>query len=221
MKTLIIVPAYNEELNIPSLAKRLEEIGRDYLIINDGSRDSTKEMLDEMNLCHLDLPINVGLAKVTQIGFKYAVDYGYDQAIVIDGDGQHPPEYIALLLDKLAQGYDYVIGSRFIEKKKPWTLRMIGSRFISMLIYIKTGKVIVDPTSGMRALGKRVLQQFSEEMNFIAEPDALVSLLKNKMEICEVQVDMVDRNEGVSYFASPLKSMKYMIEVFISIIFLQ
>ena len=183
MKSLIIIPAYNEANNVPDLVKKIEELGYEYLVINDCSTDNSVEVYDKNAINYLNLPLNLGLASVTQAGFRYAEYHNYDCAIVIDGDGQHPPFNIEKLLNKIEKGYDYVIGSRYVEVEKPWSLRMIGSRIISFFIFIKTGKKITDPTSGMRALSKKVMHEFSENMNFIAEPDALVYLLKKGFNV--------------------------------------
>lgn len=221
MKVLIIVPAYNEEKNIPMLVKKLESFSYDYLIINDCSKDNTGKLLDEMRLNHIDLSNNMGLAGVTQVGFKYANDYAYQAAIVIDGDGQHNPDYIGSLLAKIEEGYDYVVGSRFVEKKQPLTMRMLGSRLLKLCIRIKTGAKVTDPTSGMRAVGNKLIAEFAHSMNFVAEPDALAYVLHSKFKVCEVQVEMNDREEGASFFQSPLNTLKFMINVCMSIIFIQ
>lgn len=221
MNVLVIIPAYNEAENIPNLMKKINELGYDYLVINDCSQDESGILLNSMKLNHLDLPINIGLAGVTQMGFRYAYENNYDAAIVIDGDGQHPPFYIQSLLDKLNEGYDYVIGSRFVEEKKPWSLRMIGSRLIGFAIKLKTGQIINDPTSGMRALGKKVIKEFAYEMNYVNESDALTHVLKNKLKVCEIQVSMEQREGGTSYFDNIIKSGKFMLNVLISIIFIQ
>lgn len=220
MKTLIIIPAYNEAKNIPNLINKIAELSYDYLIINDCSTDESAFILDKEMLCHLDLPINLGLASVTQVGFKYAAENNYDCAIVIDGDGQHPPIYIESIIQKISEGFDYAIGSRYFKIDKPWTLRMIGSRILSFAIKLKTGKKISDPTSGMRALGKKTILEFSENMNFIAEPDAVTYVLRKKLSVCEVQVSMEERDEGISYFASPIRTLKFMTNVLMSILFM-
>lgn len=217
-KILVVIPAFNEEKNLPGVLQELNQYDFDVLVINDCSTDHTEDVLKEVN--HLQLPVNVGLAGVTQIGFKYAYENNYESAVVIDGDGQHDPEFISSLVEELDNGYDYIIGSRFVSEKKPFTMRMIGSRILSFCIYLKTGKKINDPTSGMRVLRKRVLKEFSENMNFIAEPDAVTYILKRDYKVKEVQVKMKDRTEGVSYFHNPLKSVKYMYDTIISIIFL-
>ncbi|MEF9892027.1 MAG: glycosyltransferase family 2 protein [Anaerorhabdus sp.] len=221
MRVLIIIPAFNESENICELAREIEALDYDYIIINDCSTDLTAKILDDNNLNHIDLPINLGLAAVTQVGFNYANDKNYDCAIVIDGDGQHPPKYIEKVVLKITEGYDYVIGSRFLEKKKNWSMRMIGSRLISFAIRLKTRRRFTDPTSGMRATGRNTLMEFSKSMNFIAEPDALTYLLKKKLRVCEVQVDMNERDEGESYFSNPFKSIKFMFNILMSIIFIQ
>ena len=217
-KILVVIPAFNEEKNLPGVLQELNQYDFDVLVINDCSTDHTEDVLKDVN--HLQLPVNVGLAGVTQMGFKYAYENNYESAVVIDGDGQHNPEFISSLVEELGNGYDYIIGSRFVSEKKPFTMRMVGSRILSFCIYLKTGKKINDSTSGMRVLGKRVLKEFSENMNFIAEPDAVTYILKRDYKVKEVQVKMKDRTEGVSYFHNPLKSVKYMYDTIISIVFL-
>ena len=125
MKTLVIVPCFNEASNIVALIEDIKSYGYDYLVINDSSTDNTLTILKEHHYHYLDLVNNVGIAGVTQIGFKYAADHDYDCAVCIDGDGQHPPKYIHTLISAIGEGYDYVVGSRFIDEKKPWTMRML------------------------------------------------------------------------------------------------
>lgn len=221
MKTLIVIPAFNEEKNLPSLIKEIKKYGFEYLIINDSSTDGTSGLAKASNFNILNLPINMGLAGVTRIGFMYAKDNNYDCVVCIDGDGQHDPKYISSLTKEIENGNDYVIGSRFIEKKKNYSLRMIGSSILTFLIKVKTGKTIKDPTSGMRALGKEVINEFANSMNYYAEPDAATHLLKKRYKVKEVQVEMNDRQNGESYFISPLKSIKFMLSEVISILLVQ
>jgi len=221
MRTLIVIPAYNEQDNIVNLVKEIKKYDYDYLIINDCSTDNTPQILDENGFVHLDLPVNLGLAGVTRAGFMYAHDYGYDCVLCIDGDGQHPPVFMSSLIKEVENGYDYVVGSRFVEKKKPLTMRMLGSRLLCFLIYLKTGRKVTDPTSGMRALGRKVIERFDHSMNFYAEPDAMCHLLHNGYSVKEIQVDMKERKAGVSYFANPFKSVYFMLCEILSIIFIQ
>ncbi|MBQ6478100.1 MAG: glycosyltransferase family 2 protein [Erysipelotrichaceae bacterium] len=221
MRVLVIIPAYNEQDSIVSLIQEVKEYGYDYLVINDCSTDSTNDLLKQNRISHLTLPINLGIAGVTQVGFMYASDHDYDCVICIDGDGQHLPRYMADLLNEIEKGNDYVVGSRFVSEKKPLNMRMLGSRLLCFLIRLKTGHKVSDPTSGMRALGKKVIQEFSRSMNFYAEPDALCHLIHKGYQVKEVQVEMKERESGVSYFHNPLKSIYFMLSVSLSIIFIQ
>lgn len=221
MKVLIVVPAYNEADNI---VKTIEDIkqntNNDYVIIDDCSKDNTYEICKEHNFNVLHLPINYGLTSGVQIGFKYALENNYDALIQFDGDGQHMAEYVDIMAQELENGYDIVIGSRFVTEKKPYTARMIGSRLISFFIKITTGKRIKDPTSGMRMFSKTVFNDFANSMNYPPEPDMLACMIKRGKKIKEVQVEMRDREFGESYL-NPIRSMKYMLEMCISIVFIQ
>ena len=221
MKTLIVIPAFNEEKNLPSLVKEIKGHGFEYLIINDSSTDGTSELAKASNFNILNLPINMGLAGVTRIGFMYAKDNNYDCVVCIDGDGQHDPKYISSLTKEIENGNDYVIGSRFVDKRKKLSMRMIGSSILTFLIKVKTGKTIKDPTSGMRALSKKVIDEFADSMNYYAEPDAVTHLIKKGYEVQEVKVEMMDRQNGESYFISPFKSIKFMVSEVISILLVQ
>ena len=221
MKSLIIIPAFNEEESIEKVVENIESYGYDYLVINDGSTDNTGKILDEKGYNHLDLAFNVGLAGVTRVGFMYGHDNDYDCVINVDGDGQHPVEKVKELVEEIENGYDYVVGSRFVSERKPFSLRMIGSRVLCALIKLKTGKTVTDPTSGMRALGRKIIGEFSENMNFFAEPDALCYILQRGYKVKEVQVSMLERQGGESYFVNPFKTIKYMVSEILSIVFVQ
>ena len=148
-KILLIIPAYNEAENIPWVIEELKQLENvyDYVIINDGSKDNTKAICEEMEYNCVDMPINVGLAEVFRTGMKYAARHGYSMALQYDGDGQHDPHYIACMVEKMKQtNADVVIGSRFAEEKVCRSLRNLGSYIIQALIKITTGKRISDPT---------------------------------------------------------------------------
>lgn len=223
MKTLIIVPAYNEALNIEKTIKDINQNASefDYIIINDCSKDNTKQICEENNFNVLSLPVNYGLTSGIQLGMKYAYKNGYDVAIQFDGDGQHQAKYLKDLVNEIKQeNCDVAIGSRFVTNKKPHTMRMIGSNLISGAIRLTTFKKIKDPTSGMRAYNKRAIEMFVKNASLTPEPDTLVYMLKKKLKIKEVQVEMKEREFGESYL-NPIKSIQYMINMFFSIIFIR
>lgn len=221
MKVLIIIPAYNEAQNIEKTVKDVtENTDYDYVVINDCSKDNTKEVCEKNNFNMISLPINYGLTSGIQVGMKYAYKKGYDIAIQFDGDGQHQAKYLKDLVKKIEEGSNIAIGSRFVTQKKPFSMRMFGSNLITGAIKITTGKTIKDPTSGMRAYDKKTIKEFVTNSSLTPEPDTLVYMLKRKMKIEEVQVEMKDREFGESYL-KPLKSIEYMINMFFSILFIR
>ena len=221
MKVLLIIPAYNEAQNIEKTIKDVKENSEyDYIIINDCSKDNTKEICEKNNFNVISLPINYGLTSGIQLGMKYALKYDYDVAIQFDGDGQHQAKYLKDLVKEIENGNDIVIGSRFIEKKKPFTMRMLGSRIISFFIKLTTGKSIKDPTSGMRAFNKKCIDELVTNMNLPPEPDTLVYQMNHGAKIKEVQVTMEDRIAGQSIYSGLFSSFKYMLNIMISILFI-
>lgn len=222
MKALVVVPAYNEELNIVNTVNDLKTNAEyvDYIVVNDGSKDSTLQVLKEHQINHIDSLVNLGLFGAVQTGFKYALVNGYDVAIQFDGDGQHDARYIRLLLDEIEKGNDIVIGSRFVSEKKPFTARMLGSRLIAFAIRLTTGKKITDPTSGFRAIAGDSLKDFALDMNNPPEPDTLVYMIRKGRKVKEVQVEMRDREFGESYL-NLANTIKYMTRIMVSILFVQ
>ena len=222
MKCLVIIPAYNEEENIVRVVENLKNNYPmyDYIVINDGSSDSTAKICRKYGYELVDLPVNLGLAGAFQTGLKYAYRKGYDYAIQFDADGQHRPEFIGPMLDKIQEGYDIVIGSRFVTEKKPHSLRMLGSNLISMAMKLTTGRRVKDPTSGMRMFNKKMIAEFALNMNYGPEPDTVSYLLKQGATIAEVQVEMDERIAGESYL-NLTKSMMYMLRMLLSILLIQ
>lgn len=222
MKILLIIPAYNEENCITKVIDELVERypQYDYIIVNDGSTDHTSEICHKSGYEIIDLPINLGLAGAFQTGLKYAYLKNYDYAMQMDADGQHLPEYIEALIKKINEGYDIVIGSRFVTEKKPKSMRMLGSNMISWAIHMTTGVRVMDPTSGMRIFNRNMIKEFASNINYGPEPDTISFLLKQGAKIGEVQVKMAERIAGESYL-NFTKSIWYMTKMLISIIVLQ
>ena len=222
MSTLVIIPAYNEEESIVATIEELREQAPrfDYVIVNDGSRDRTSELCHERGYEIIDLPVNLGLTGAFQTGMKYAYRHGYDHAIQFDADGQHIPAHIEDLVGDMEQtGADVVIGSRFVTQDKPASLRMLGSNLISALIRLTTGKLIKDPTSGMRIYNRSIIELFARRDDLTPEPDTLAFLIKRcGMSVVEHQVSMRDRLAGESYLTLS-RSIGYMAVACSSILF--
>ena len=168
----------------------------------------------------VDLPVNLGLAGAFQTGLRYAYEHGYNKAVQFDADGQHLPEYIQSLEEKINDGFDLVIGSRFVTEKRPNSLRMLGNILISSAIKLTTGKTIKDPTSGMRMFSEDLIKEFALNINYGPEPDTVSYLIRNGVKVAEAQVRMEDRQAGESYLTLS-RSIKYMTHMFVSILLIQ
>ena len=221
MRVLLIIPAYNEVKSIANVVSEIRQQGYDYVVINDGSTDNTLEVCKKNNINTISLSGNLGIGGAVQVGHKYAFRNGYDVDIQIDGDGQHDISYIPLLVAEIENGADLVIGSRFLEDLKGFKstfMRRVGIKWISGLIRLLYREKITDPTSGLRASGKRAIELFCRAYpSDYPEPESIVEVLNHKMKVVEVPVHMNERAEGKSSIGV-LDSVYYMIKVTLAIL---
>ena len=228
-KTILIIPAYNEEENILNTYNTIVDYNKKHktnyevVVINDGSKDNTENILIENNINHVKLIRNLGIGGAVQTGYKYAYENGYDYAIQFDGDGQHDVNYVKDLLEPLMNGEaDMTIGSRFIDKSssefQSSGLRRFGINIISNCIKYKTKFKVYDTTSGFRAVNRKVMESFclSYPVEY-PEPISIVQMLAQKNVIKEVPVSMNERTGGVSSIRK-WKSAYYMFNVVLSIL---
>ena len=218
-RILLVIPAYNEEDNLVSVVDNIitNYPDYDYVIVNDGSKDNTRRICIERNYNLVDYPINQGLTSAFRGGIYYALKKQYDYIIQCDADGQHDPAYIKELLKAgIIENADVVIGSRFVNDRKTFSPRMLGSRIISFFIFLTTHKIIKDPTSGMRLFNHRAMELIYAQKIFGPEPDAVAHLLRSGMTIIEVPVKIGKRVAGTSYLNFS-NSIKYMLHMCFSI----
>lgn len=223
MKIILIIPAYNEEDNIVNVCNQIEKFSDyEYIVINDGSKDSTEDLLCKNNIRHITLLHNLGIGGAVQTGYKYAYENNFDIAVQFDGDGQHDINYVSKLIEPILNNKaDMVIGSRFLKESKSnfksTRLRRIGKSIISILIKVLWKHKITDPTSGFRAINRDILKEFSKEYpTDYPEPESIVTALKQNFLVCEVPISMNQRSFGKS-FVNPWTSIIYMIKVIFSI----
>lgn len=225
MKVLIIIPAYNEQENILGTVNKIKEYSEelDYIVINDGSTDNTEKILIENNINHIKLINNLGIGGAVQTGYKYAYENRFDIAIQFDGDGQHDINYVPNICEPILNGQaDMVIGTRYLDKSsskfQSTFMRRLGSNIISIFIKVFAGKKITDPTSGFRAVNKKVIEEFAKEYpKEYPEPESTVSLLVNGYKVEETPVNMNERTGGTSSIRL-WKSVDYMVKVVLAII---
>ena len=220
-RVLIIIPAYNEEKNIAELLQKLKQYdGYDVLVVNDCSTDHTIQVLQEVGVKYIDLPINLGIGGAVQTGYVFALRNNYDIAVQVDGDGQHNPEYIDNMIKAIDSGADMVIGSRFMEREgfQSSAARRVGITFLSFLIKLITGLRIKDPTSGFRACNRNIIKLFAESYPIdYPEPETIIQAVKCNYSVIEIPVIMNERKAGKSSI-NFIKSIYYMIKVSIAIL---
>ncbi len=230
-KVLLIIPAYNEEKNILKVYQSIlsynkkKKASYDVIVINDGSRDHTREILEDNDIPHINLVHNLGIGGAVQTGYKYAFEHDYDIAVQFDGDGQHDVTYVQKLVDPILEGKaDLVIGSRFLDKyssafKSTW-IRRIGIQWISFMIRVFTHRKITDTTSGFRAVNRNIIACFAHSYPVDSpEPSSFVSIAKKGYRTLEIPVSMKERDGGISSITSNFwKPIYYMIDVSLSIV---
>jgi glycosyltransferase involved in cell wall biosynthesis len=215
VKVLVIVPAYNEETNLPFVLRDLQGFAGDVLVVNDGSKDASEEVARSLGASVVSHPFNLGIGGSVQTGLLYALRNGYDYAIQFDGDGQHRADQIGAITPLVEAGKaDLVIGARTLpEGYKCGFTRKIGSLIFRFLILLLTGKRVSDPTAGFRCYGPSAIRLFSLSYpDDYPEVESIITASRNGLTVSEVPVLMRQRQSGHSSI-NRRKSAYYMLKV--------
>lgn len=221
---LVVLPALNEGRNISTVIQRIQSHvpSADVLVVNDGSVDDTAQQAQAVGAMVLNMPYNVGIGAAVQTGFQFAASHDYDIVIRNDGDGQHDPDGIPRLIEKIeADEADVIIGSRFISEKDDYgtpLARRLGITILAKLLSIITGQTITDPTSGFCAFNRKAILLFAQLYpHDYPEPEAIVISHRTGLRQIEISVKMLERKHGKSSI-TPVRSVYYMIKVILAIL---
>ena len=228
MRTLIFIPAWNEEASIAEVIAGLRENlpDSDVLVVDDGSVDDTAGRARAAGARVASLPFNQGLGAALQTGYLYALREGYDFCAHLDADGQHPPSEVARLLAEVWEDRaDLVIGSRYRDPSaagtgdyRPTMSRRIGSSVFRFFLTLATRQRFTDTTSGMRAANRRVMSLFGERYSpDFGEIESLQRAVRQGLRVEEVPVRMLERSGGTS-FLTPLRSAFFIFKSLIVLI---
>lgn len=215
---LVVVPAHNEEEAIAGTLRSCLSFvhARDVLVINDASRDDTAAIALREGVRCISLPLNLGIGGAVQTGYHIAYREGYQVAVQLDGDGQHDAAELRHLIEPALSGEcDMLVGSRYLKREgfQSTGMRRLGSWFLSRLIQLTTGTRVFDPTSGFRAVNRRVLAMFVRYYpSDYPEPESLAILLHAGFRVREAPVRMRDRQGGRSSIRV-LDSAIYMVKL--------
>lgn len=222
MRVLIIVPAYNEQEALGGLLAEIRALELEHvetLVVDDGSSDRTFEVAHEAGARVLKLCGNLGIGGAVQSGIRLAHREGFDCAVQVDGDGQHPPSELPRLLEA-AKNADIVVGSRYHDTKsfRSTMMRRAGSWFLRTILRVVAGVRVSDPTSGYRLYNKRALALYDDTYPYdYPEPESLAIARISGLRISEVPVTMRERQGGSSSIGS-FGAAYYMLKVTIAIV---
>jgi len=195
--TLIIIPAFNEAVNLPRTLQNLRAAlptGYDLAIIDDGSDDETGTVAASQGAFCIRLPIHLGYGGALQTGYKFAIGKGYAFLVQMDADGQHDAVEVPKLIAPLKAGEaDCVVGNRFhlaSQYKSPF-LRQVGRIFFSRVISFFAGIRPNDPTSGFRGFNRKALGLLTRDHFPVDFPDADVFIMMHFAGIRMREVDVL------------------------------
>jgi hypothetical protein len=223
LRRIAIVPALNEEVALAGVIDELRAFdpGLDVVVVDDGSVDRTAAVAAARGARVLRLPFNLGIGGAVQTGFRYAFERGYDIAVRVDGDGQHDPSQLPLVLAPVLRGEaDIAIGSRFAggadgyRSSRP---RRVGIRLLAWVVSRIVGQRVTDTTSGFQALNREGIALFARDYpHDYPEVEATVMVFRHRLRLREVPVSMRERGGGRSSITT-LRSVYYMVKVLLAI----
>ncbi len=203
-RTVVVVPAYNEDEALPATVKELRAAmpDVDVVVVDDGSRDETATVAAAAGAHVVRLPFNLGVGAAVRTGLRYASEHGYDRAVVLDADGQHDPASLPALLGALDSGANMAIGSRFADGAAPYEVGAVRNRAMRVLHRIvewSTGQRFTDTTSGFRAFDRPVMELLARDypVEYLADTvEVLIMVCRRGFRVVEVPVTMRPRAGG-------------------------
>jgi glycosyltransferase involved in cell wall biosynthesis len=218
-RVVAVVPAFDEEAAIGAVVAGIGEFDPaiHVVVVDDGSADGTAEAASAAGAVVVRLPFNLGIGAAVQTGFRYALEHDYDVAVRLDGDGQHDPEELPKLLEPLERGEaDVVTGSRFRGEQGSYRAplgRRLGITWFAKLVSLLSRQRVTDTTSGFQALNRAAIALFARDYpSDYPEVEATVLLLKHRLRLLEVPVEMRERETGSSSITF-LRSLYYAVKV--------
>ena len=207
--TLVFLPAWNEEENLPAV---LEELHRelpdaDVLVVDDGSTDGTAGVAAEHGAEVLSFGSNRGLPAAISGGYGYAAEHEYEFCGRVDADGQHPAEELRRLLQRVRAGHcDVAVGSRYASgdgyeawRYEPTAARRLGTAVLRRSMAVALRRPFYDATSGLYAANAKALPILARPYDSAApEVQALLRLHEAGLRVDEVPVHMRERAGGES-----------------------
>lgn len=195
MQIIITIPAYNEENTLPRVLAEIKEVmfntGYNYkiLVLNDGSQDKTVEIAKKHGAIVVSHQRNRGLAETFRSEMRECLRLKADIIIHTDADGQYHSKHIPELIEKVKQGYDLVLGSRFRGKIQSMPfLKRAGNIAFSIVLSSLTRKRITDSTTGFRGFTAEIASEINYINNFTYTQEQIIKAAKQGFRITEIPI---------------------------------
>ncbi|RKZ25374.1 glycosyltransferase family 2 protein [bacterium] len=217
MRFCILIPAYNEEKKIEKTLRKVMEYvpPEDILVVDDGSRDRTREIAEKLGVNVVSHEKNMGKGMAHRTGFRWVCGHGYDAAITMDADGQHKPEELERFLH--AGEYDLVIGKRDITIRNSPVVRYWTNRTTSLITSLLAGVRVSDSQCGYRLIKKAVMEKVPlTTTRFQTETEIIVKAARMGFRIGEVPISTVyepGRKSRINPFIDTLRFLKLAIRL--------
>jgi glycosyltransferase involved in cell wall biosynthesis len=191
VKTLVIIPAYNEERFIGSIVLKARHCVDAVIVVDDGSTDDTGKIAEAAGAIVVRHTHNRGKGAALNTGFRKARELGAEVVALLDGDGQHQPDDIPRVIRPVVEGEaDMVIGSRYLEVKSRIPLyRRLGQRVVTFLTNASSGVPSTDSWSGFRAFSQRALERIHfREGGWGVDPEFQFQAWEHGLKVVEVPI---------------------------------
>ncbi|BAL81279.1 glycosyltransferase family 2 protein [Caldisericum exile] len=208
---IAIIPAKDEAHNIKDVIIKTKQYVDFVLVIDDGSVDDTKSVAESAGAFVIRNEVNLGKADALKIGFKYAIDNGFDTIALLDADGQHDPNELPKLMNKLSEGYDIVVGARKFSPLVMPPLRIFANSFSSFLVSLICHTKILDSQSGYRVLRTDVVKKITfETKRYQLDTEMLIKAAKCGFKIGFVEINTIYTERAKSKINQIIDPLKFL-----------
>lgn len=203
VRTIVVIPAFNEQDSLPGVLKELAATVPDFdvVVIDDGSKDATMAVAVEAGVRSVRLPVNLGIGGALRTGYRYAVEHGYDRAVQFDADGQHRADQLGALVEALDNGADMAVGNRFGSGSySVGRSRWLAMGLLRVGVRLLCKQSFTDTSSGFRAISQPLLGAFASNypVEYMDSVETLVAACRAGYVVTEVPVEMLERAGGTA-----------------------
>lgn len=218
VRVIVLIPAYNEEKFIGEVIRKAREFVDLILVVDDGSKDKTKEIAEYMGAIVLKHENNLGKGDAIKTGLNYIKkNYTSNIIVLMDADCQHDPNDIPKLIKPIVDNdYEVVFGSRMHDTKKMSIQRKLSNHITTKLINFVTGMNLKDTQCGFRALKSEVLNKIDlKTSGFIIESEFIIEAYKRGCKITEVPINVIygEEKSKISPIKDTLRFIKFILKV--------